>query len=238
MKHNLIFRQLLDVKGGSSTFTYLLADEDTGDAVIIDPVIDNYSRDVQLIDELGLKLKFILETHIHVDHVTGAGRLRESFHHAQIAVGGENKLAEADIQIVEGTIFEIGDIIIESILTPGHTNSCVSYFVSGMVFTGDSLLIRSCGRTDLQDGSSKDLYHSIKGKLFELLDTTLVYPAHDYDGKLVSTVFEEKRFNRMINQQTTLGVFEKIMGEIDMPIPEKMDVVIPINLNCGISNTI
>ena len=183
----------------SSTFTYLIADSVTREAAIIDAVDSMIDRDIALIQELELDLKFIIETHIHADHITSACPLKKTFPLAKIVIGIENIDAEAcaDIMVGEGHILPIGEHEIVAMETPGHTPGCMSYLIDNKVFTGDSLLIRSTGRCDFQGGTASTLYHSIH-KLFTLPDSTLVHPGHDYNGFTVSTIGEEKEFNSLI----------------------------------------
>jgi len=219
----------------SSTFTYLLADSVTREAAIIDAVDSMIERDIELIQELELNLKFIIETHIHADHITSACPLKKTFPLAKIVIGIENTDAEAcaDIMVGEGHILPIGKHEIFAIETPGHTPGCMSYLVDDKVFTGDALFIRSAGRCDFQGGSASMLYHSIH-KLFKLPNTTLVYPGHDYNGFTVSTIGEEKEFNSLIRLDFDEKTFVKKVGNLDLDPPKKINTAIPANHSCGL----
>jgi len=219
----------------SSTFTYLLADSVTREAAIIDAVDSMIERDIELIQELELNLKFIIETHIHADHITSACPLKKTFPLAKIVIGIENTDAEAcaDIMVGEGHILPIGKHEIFAIETPGHTPGCMSYLVDDKVFTGDALFIRSAGRCDFQGGSASMLYHSIH-KLFKLPNSTLVYPGHDYNGFTVSTIGEEKEFNSLIRLDFDEKTFVKKVGNLDLDPPKKINTAIPANHSCGL----
>ena len=185
-------RQLFDPE--SSTFSYLLWDDSTREAALIDPVQTQVQRDVQLVRELGLILKYTLETHVHADHVTGSGLLRQALN--SIVMVHENSQTKcADVQIKGGDFIPLGAKRIHVINTPGHTDSDISYLIDGAVFTGDSLLIRGCGRTDFQSGDASLLYQSVRQQLFTLPGDTLVYPGHDYQGRCCSTITEEMAHN-------------------------------------------
>lgn len=224
----MIFRQLFDQD--SSTYSYLLADEHSRQALIIDSVETRVERDIGLIDELDLNLVYCLETHIHADHITGAGKLRQGTG-CKVAASRHAATDCHDIKLGENDIVTIGNISLHVLETPGHTNTCLSFHCNDRVFTGDTLLIRGCGRTDFQSGDAGQLYDSITGKLFTLPDDTLVYPAHDYQGMTVSTIGEEKRHNPRL----LLGRegFIRHMQELDLPYPHMMDVAVPGNLTCG-----
>ena len=219
----------------SSTFTYLIADSVTREAAIIDAVDSMIDRDIELIQELELNLKFIIETHIHADHITSACPLKKTFPLAKIVIGIENIDAEAcaDIMVGEGHILPIGKHEIVAIETPGHTPGCMSYLVDNKVFTGDSLLIRSTGRCDFQGGTASTLYHSIH-KLFTLPDSTLVYPGHDYNGFTVSTIGEEKEFNSLIRLEFDEQTFVKKVGNLNLEPPKKIKTAVPANHSCGL----
>ena len=219
----------------SSTFTYLIADSVTREAAIIDAVDSMIDRDITLIQELELDLKFIIETHIHADHITSACPLKKTFPLAKIVIGIENIDAEAcaDIMVGEGHILPIGEHEIVAIETPGHTPGCMSYFVDNKVFTGDSLLIRSTGRCDFQGGTASTLYHSIH-KLFTLPDSTLVHPGHDYNGFTVSTIGEEKEFNSLIRLDFDEQTFVKKVDNLNLEPPKKIKTAVPANHSCGL----
>ena len=219
----------------SSTFTYLIADSVTREAAIIDAVDSMIDRDIALIQELELDLKFIIETHIHADHITSACPLKKTFPLAKIVIGIENIDAEAcaDIMVGEGHILPIGEHEIIAIDTPGHTPGCMSYLVDNKVFTGDSLLIRSTGRCDFQGGTASTLYHSIH-KLFTLPDSTLVYPGHDYNGFTVSTIGEEKEFNSLIRLEFDEATFVNKVDNLNLEPPKKIKTAVPANHSCGL----
>ncbi len=237
----LIFRQLIDFD--SSTYTYILADSETLEGVIIDSVLENHERDLEILKELGVKLKWILETHVHADHITGAYQLREKTG-AKIGLGKLTNIVCADQLFEEGEIISFGSHQLKVIATPGHTNGCTSYYLKlsffgeavasqGMIFTGDTLLIRGCGRTDFQEGSSEKLFNNIREKLFTLPDETLVYPAHDYHGRTCSSVGEEKKFNPRLKLSNTLQSFSEIMKNLKLEEPKNMHKAVPANINCG-----
>lgn len=227
---SLIFRPLFEKN--SSTYTYLLADKDSRDAVIIDPVDETKLRDIGLIEDLGLNLKYILETHIHADHITSSCPLKQRFSGAKIALGSKNGLDCADILLKDGDILQFGKYSIKVLETPGHTVGCVSYLIDDKVFTGDSLLIRSCGRCDFQGGSAEVLFDSIQ-RLFELPDETFVYPAHDYGGRTISTIWEEKSHNEMAGGGANRAEFVKRVGQMALSMPQKIHVAVPANQTCG-----
>jgi sulfur dioxygenase len=221
-------RQLYDKE--SSTYTYLLFDE-TKEAIIIDPVKEQVERDFNLVEELALKLKYILDTHVHADHVTGSYDLREKTG-AKIVVGEANNLDCADVLVKDNDTLEFGNTKVAVLSTPGHTNGCTSYVVDNMVFTGDTMLIRSCGRVDFQEGSADKLYESLT-KLFELNDDTKVYPAHDYKGRTMSTIGEEKKFNEFIGNNVSKDEFVNKMNDLKLPMPKHIKISVPSNRLCG-----
>ncbi len=226
----MIFRQLFDAE--SSTFTYLLGDEKSREAVLIDSVLDQNERDLKLINELNLKLKFLMETHVHADHITGVSKMKEVFPGAKSIVHEDCGTNCTDIYTKDGEEIHFGDYKIKVLATPGHTNGCVSYYLDGLVFTGDALLIRGCGRTDFQQGSSETLYESVTGKIFTLPEETLIYPAHDYKGISCSSVREEKNLNpRLANK--TREEFVEIMNNLNLAFPKKIQEAVPANLQCG-----
>lgn len=228
---NLLFRQLFEKE--SSTYTYLLADKGTKEAIIIDPVKETVERDHKLIEELGLSLKYILDTHVHADHVTASNDLRK-LTKAQVIQGINTKVTCADKLVGEGEVIEFGQFSLKAIETPGHTNGCTSYYLEQeeMVFTGDTLLIRSCGRTDFQQGSSERLYESIQ-KLFSLPDTTLVMPAHNYIGLTISSIKEEMQFNEFANTSTPKEKFVEKLDNLQLSLPKKIHIAVPSNMVCG-----
>jgi glyoxylase-like metal-dependent hydrolase (beta-lactamase superfamily II) len=226
-------RQLFDQE--TWTYTYVVFDEVTREAAIIDSVKEKFERDRRYVTELGLKVKYALETHVHADHVTGAGLLRQAFG-CQVGVHKDGCATCADIQVDEGSEFYLGKQKIKALHTPGHTNGDVSYVIDGAVFTGDALLIRACGRTDFQQGSSSRLYESIHEKLFSLPDNTIVYPGHDYEGFTSSTIGEEKSLNPRLGNEKPKQDFMAIMDNMNLPRPRRIDVAVPGNLACGMVN--
>lgn len=225
----MIFRQLFDSE--TSTFTYILADENSKEAIIIDSVLENNQRDYKLIKELGLKPLYFLETHVHADHITGIHELKQYFPDAK-SVSHENSGALSDILIKDSEEMVFGNYKIKAIYTPGHTNGCVSYYTDNKLFTGDTLLIRGCGRTDFQEGCPSKLYNSVKEKLLTLPENTIIYPAHDYKGMTCTSVFEEKNFNPRFANKTE-NEFIEIMNNLNLAHPKKIHESVPANLNCG-----
>lgn len=229
MKLNPI--QLFDTE--SSTYTYILAAPDDNQAVIIDPVERHWERDLRHLERLNLKLTYILETHAHADHVTSAGKLREMTG-AKAAVPGGCGIPPADQQLSDGDVIRFGAGEEITVLhTPGHTAGSMSYLWRGNVFTGDTLLINGCGRTDFQSGSSDALYDSVVGKLFTLPGATRVWPGHDYNEQAVSTIAWEKEHNARLAHQSKAG-FAKIMSELKLPKPALIDIAVPANQNLGL----
>ena len=230
---SLIFKQLFERE--SCTYTYLIADSKTKEAAIIDAVDIMIERDTALLKELELDLKFIIETHIHADHITSACPLKKFYPEARIVMGMENVSAEAcsDIMASEGHILNIGKYEITAIETPGHTLGCMSYLVENKVLTGDALFIRSTGRCDFQGGSAESLYESIQ-KLYKLPDSTEVYPAHDYNGLSVSTIGEEKKFNSMVRESDDQKTFIDNVNNLDLSLPKKIKIAVPANQSCGL----
>lgn len=229
----MLFRQLFDSE--SSTYTYLIADVETKNAVLVDPVLEQVERDLKLLKELDLKLIYCLETHIHADHITGTGKLR-SLTQCQGIVPANAQIECADRQILDQEIISLGKVKIQAINTPGHTDSHVAYLVNEqIVLTGDSLFIRGCGRTDFQSGDPGLLYDSITTRLFTLPETTLVYPGHDYRGQTVSTIKEEKNWNpRLVGKSRT--DFIQLMNSLNLPDPQKIMEALPANEKCGTVN--
>lgn len=232
----MIFRQLFDAE--SSTYTYLLADERTREAVLIDTVREQVDRDLKLVNELGLKLVYVLDTHTHADHITASGTIRTRI--GARTVAGRSAAPCADVHVRHGETLKVGAIEIKVLETPGHTDDSVSYYIDGrgvegkggMVFTGDALLIRAAGRTDFQNGSAHVLYESLTKVLFALPDETLVYPAHDYKGMTVTTVAEEKQWNVRIANRSH-DEFVQVMESLHLPAPKQIDVAVPANRACG-----
>lgn len=231
----MLFRQLQEPD--SSTFTYLLSCEETGETVLIDPVLDTVDRDMQLLNEMGLKLTYTLDTHIHADHLSSARRLK-SLVGSQIAYPAIDELPCADIAVEEGRTFRVGNIEIHPLFTPGHTDHHHAYMVDNgtqtMLFSGDALLIDGCGRTDFQSGDATTLYHSIHDKFFSLPDETLVYPCHDYEGRFITTIAQEKQRNPRLGQNKSQQDFVHIMETMDLPYPRKIDFAVPGNEQCGV----
>ena len=230
----MIFRQLIDPE--SSAFSYLLGDERTRDAVLIDPVLEQLERDCRLLAELGLRLHCVLETHVHADHVTASGRLRQRLG-AKIGVGARAGVRNADWALSDGVQVRIGELRLVVRETPGHTGGCVSYVSenAGVAFTGDALLVRGCGRTDLQGGDAEALFRSVRERIFSLPDATLLYPAHDYHGSTVTSVAEEKRFNPRLRLGASLESFRAAMERLQLPDPQRMAVAVPANLESGLA---
>lgn len=226
-----LFRQLFESE--SSTYTYLLADTDTREAVLIDPVLETVDRDLKLINELGLKLILAVNTHCHADHITGTGLLKKKVFGLKSCIS-KHSGATADILLSEGDRIAFGKHCLMVRETPGHTDGCVTYVTGdqSMAFTGDALLIRGCGRTDFQQGCPKRLYESVHKKIFTLPGQCFIYPAHDYKGQTVSTVCEEKKFNPRLTK--TQDEFVNIMNNLNLPKPKKIDIAVPANLVCGL----
>lgn len=223
--------QLFDTE--SSTFTYILTAPGSKQAVIIDPVDRHWERDLRHLERLGLELVYVLETHAHADHITSAGRLRE-LTGAKAAVPGGCGIAPAEVQLNDGDAVRFGDAEeIKVLHTPGHTAGSMSYVWGGNVFTGDTLLIDGCGRTDFQSGSSNALYDSVNTKLFTLPDETRMWPGHDYKGQAVSTIGWEKRHNARLANRSR-DDFRKLMSELNLPKPKMIDVAVPANQSLGL----
>jgi len=227
----MIFRQLFEPL--SSTFTYVLGCADTGAAVLIDPVVNSIERDLAELQRLRLTLAFTLDTHIHADHITAALQLKQRTG-SRIAAPAIDSLPCADVGIVEGTPLQVGGLRLEPLHTPGHTDGHFAYALPDRVFTGDALLIEGCGRTDFQNGSAKDLYRSVHEKLFSLPDDCLVYPAHDYSDRRVSSILQEKLRNPRLGMGRTQADFEQIMAELKLPYPKFIDHAVPGNRQCGV----
>src|SRR5512134_1141122 len=216
----MLFRQLYEPL--SSTYTYLLGCEQTGQAVLIDPVVNAIDRDLAVLNDLGLRLAYTLETHIHADHITAARHLKERTG-SRIAAPAMDRLPCTDHGILDRVPFEIASVRIEPIHTPGHTDGHFAYRAGDRVFTGDALLIDGCGRTDFQNGDAGALHRSVTEKLFVLPEETLVYPAHDYQGRRVSSIGQEKARNPRLGQGKTRAEFEAIMAALDLPYPKFID---------------
>lgn len=230
----MIFRQLFEPD--SSTYTYLLGCPKTRMAALIDPVLDTVERDLEVLRQLDLKVAYTIDTHIHADHLTGARALRERTG-CKVAYPAVEKPDCADIGLTEDEALAIGSLLIHPLFTPGHTSHHHAYLVDDdthkMVFTGDALLIEACGRTDFQSGDAATLYRSIQNKLFSLPDETLVYPGHDYDGRFISTIAQEKARNPRLGGGKSEAEFVAIMNGLDLPYPRKIDFAVPGNELCG-----
>ena len=228
----LVFRQLFDP--ASSTYTYLLADGRSGAAVIIDPVFEQVRRDAALIEELGLRLAYALETHVHADHVTGAWLLKRQTG-CRIALSANSGAEGADRYLVQDDVVTFGDRNLQVRQTPGHTGGCLTYVLDdrSMAFTGDCLFVRGTGRTDFQEGDPHAMYRSIHQQIFTLPDPCLLYPAHDYRGLTVTSVREERRFNPRLGGEIGEGDFTGYMNNLRLAHPKKLDVAVPANLKCG-----
>lgn len=223
-------RQLFDYD--TWTYTYLIWNEKTKEAAIIDTVLEQVKRDFQHITQLGLTVKYLLETHIHADHVTGAGPLRKKTG-AKIVIHKNSGAKYADILTSENDILKLGEQEIRVLHTPGHTDNDSTYLIDGAAFTGDALLIRDCGRTDFQLGSNQALYDSITQKLFTLPEDTIVFPAHDYHGLSQSTIAEEKTFNTRIGANKSFEEFSTIMDNLNLSNPKRIHIAVQGNLKCG-----
>lgn len=227
----MIFHQLFESE--TSTYTYLLADEKTKEALLIDSVLETVERDLKLIGELGLTLKYVIDTHVHADHITGAGEIRKRTG-AKTAISAEANVTCGDISLKDGDELKFGNYSLKALSTPGHTNTCMSFYTEGMIFTGDVLLIRGTGRTDFQQGDSEKMYNSITQKIFTLPEGTNIYPAHDYKGFTHSTVEAEKKFNPRVGNNRPLSEFAQIMSDLKLAYPKKIDIAVPANNKCGL----
>ena len=227
----MIFRQLFDSVSG--TYSYLLASRAGGEAMILDPVLEKVDRYLQLIRELDLRLVKAVDTHLHADHITGLGALRDRTQ--CITVMGENTKADVvSMRLAEGDKLTIEGVSLDVLYTPGHTDDSYSFVMRDRVFTGDTLLIRGTGRTDFQNGDARMQYESIFGKLLRLPDDTLVFPAHDYKGDTVSTIGEEKRYNPRL-QVKSIDDYVALMASLKLPNPKMMDVAVPSNMKVGLA---
>ena len=230
----MVFRQLFEPQ--ASAYTYLIGCPETGCAALIDPVLETVDRDLELLGELGLRLEYTIETHIHADHVTGAARLRAETG-CKAAVPEKSDAAHADLAVREGEPVAIGSLRLNPLYTPGHTDDHHAYFLDSpgapRLFTGDALLIEGCGRTDFQKGDAATLYRSVHDKIFALGDDTLVYPGHDYQQRRVSSVGQERARNPRLGSGKTIEEFVAIMAGLNLPRPKKMDIAVPANRECG-----
>ena len=226
----MIFRQLFDQVSG--TYSYLLASRPGGEALIIDPVLEKVDRYLQLVKELDLKLVKAVDTHLHADHITGLGALRDRTHCITV-MGEETKADVVSMRLVEGDKLTIEGVSLDVLYTPGHTDNSYSFVMGDRVFTGDTLLIRGTGRTDFQNGDARLQYESLFGKLLRLPEETLVFPAHDYKGETVSTIGEEKRFNPRLRVKS-VEEYVELMNNLKLPNPKMMDVAVPANMHVGL----
>lgn len=231
MTPQLSVKQLFDRE--SCTYTYLLIDSDTGEGAIIDGVLGTFERDMQIINELGVELLYAIETHAHADHITSAGKIRE-ITGAKLVYGEISGIEAIDIPLKDGDCIPLGHYEIKAISTPGHTNGCTSYFCNGMLFSGDTLLIRGCGRTDFQFGDPGHLYDSITQKLFVLSDDTIIYPGHDYNGRTTSTIGEEKIWNPRLGGARSRQEFVDLMNNLNLDMPKRINEAVPANMSVGI----
>jgi sulfur dioxygenase len=227
----MIFRQLFDATSG--TYSYLLASRRGGEALIIDPVLDKVDRYLQLMRELDLRLVKAIDTHLHADHLTGLGALRDRTHCITV-MGERSNVDVVSMRVGDGDRLTIEGVSLDVLYTPGHTDDSYSFVMADRVFTGDTLLIRGTGRTDFQNGDARAQYESLFGRLLKLPDETLVFPAHDYKGDTVSTIGEEKRFNPRL-QVKSVDEYVALMNSLNLPNPKMMDVAVPANLRVGLA---
>jgi glyoxylase-like metal-dependent hydrolase (beta-lactamase superfamily II)/rhodanese-related sulfurtransferase len=227
----MIFRQLFDSE--SSTYTYLIASRRGGEALIIDPVLERVDRYIQLLDELDLRLVKAVDTHVHADHITGLGALRDRTKCITV-MGEQSGVDVVSLRVAEGDTIDVEGISLDVLYTPGHTDDSYSFLFGDRVFTGDTLLIRGTGRTDFQHGSARDQYDSLFNKLLKLPNETLVYPAHDYKGDTVSTIAEEKAYNPRL-QVSSVEEYAEIMDNLNLANPKMMDIAVPANLKVGLN---
>ena len=227
----MIFRQLFDSVSG--TYTYLLASRRGGEALIIDPVLEKVDRYLQLVDELDLRLVKAVDTHLHADHLTGLGALRDRTHCVTV-MGERSKVDVVSMRLWEGDKLTIEGVALDVLYTPGHTDDSYSFLMRDRVFTGDTLLIRGTGRTDFQNGDPRAQYDSIFNKLLRLPDETMIFPAHDYKGETVSTIGEERAFNPRL-QVKSVDQYVELMNNLNLPNPKMMDVAVPANMRVGLA---
>ena len=225
----MIFRQVFDNK--SSTYTYLIASAKGREAVIIDPVIENVESYIGILNELELKLVKVIDTHIHADHVTGASKLKQSTNCSTIM--GEHTPADTvDIKLKDDEVIKIDQLEIKAMYTPGHTSDSYSFLMNKYLFSGDTLLINGTGRTDFQNGSSKDAYNSIFNRLLKLSEDTILYPGHDYNGKQSSTIGNEKKFNPRL-QVNNVDEYVELMSNLNLAKPKLIDINVSRNIKLG-----
>ena len=226
----MIFRQLFDATSG--TYTYLLASRRGGEAMIVDPVLEKVDRYLQLIRELDLKLVKAVDTHLHADHITGLGALRDRTHCITV-MGEQSGVDVVSMRLTDGDRLTIEGLSLDVLYTPGHTDDSYSFSMQDRVFTGDTLLIRGTGRTDFQNGCARAQYDSIFNRLLKLPDETMVFPAHDYKGDTVSTIGEEKRYNPRL-QVDSMNAYVALMNGLNLSNPKTMDVAVPANMHQGL----
>ena len=225
----MIFKQVFDIK--SSTYTYLMASAKGREAVIIDPVLENVDEYINILKKLNLKLVKVIDTHIHADHITGASKLKQAT--SCMTIMGECTPAETvEIKVKDEEIIKLDQLKIKALHTPGHTSDSFSFLMNNYLFSGDTLLINGTGRTDFQNGSAKDAYNSIFNRLLKLPEETLLYPAHDYNGKKVSSIGKEKKFNPRLQVRNEKEYIE-IMNNLNLPEPKMMDINVARNIKLG-----
>ena len=225
----MIFKQLFDIK--SSTYTYLIASSKGREALIIDPVLENIEGYIKLLTELDLKLVKVIDTHIHADHITGASKLKDKTKCVTI-MGNHTPTDAVEIKVKDEEVIKLDQLNIKALYTPGHTSDSFSFLMDNYLFSGDTLLINGTGRTDFQNGSSKDAYNSLFNKLLKLPDETLLYPAHDYNGNKVSTIGKEKKFNPRL-QVNNVEEYTEIMNNLNLKKPVAIDFNVASNLKLG-----
>ncbi len=227
----MIFRQLFEEK--TSTYTYLLGCESTRKAILIDTVACDLEKYTVLLKEMDLELVYTMETHVHADHITAAGLLREKIGSKSVVHRDAGAMC-ADLLVTDGVLLQIGEIVLKVLHTAGHTSGCISFAMDDRVFTGDALFINGCGRTDFQEGDAGTLYDNIHEKLFSLPADTLIYPGHDYNGNTVSTIKQEMAKNSRLGDGKTRDEFIEIMNNLNLPYPKNLDEALPANLECGL----
>jgi len=227
---NINLRQLIDID--TCTYTYIIWDN-TLDAIIIDPVFEQVNRDLDYMKKSNLNLCYILETHVHADHITGAAQIRDKTG-AEICCGSNTGVKGADILLEDNDIINLKSFSIKSLHTPGHTLGCTSYYIDGFIFTGDTLFIEGTGRTDFQGGCSKNTYDSIRNKIFTYPDQTVVYPGHNYKGLTSSTIGYERKHNPNVGDNIKLDDYVNREKKMNRPYPKRFDVAVPANMLCGI----